>query len=242
MTSRHLTFLFSVLSYWSFGQVLQNGLILQATSNKEDNCCIYCPKSGFTVYKSSGGEAIGKLTRNVSENQGDQAPYRIYFVDMASKLVNKVELENFQEIGYEQWTLKYFERKNGFVRINQKSDYWLSENEIQKLGFEIVEWQTFLSSRSDVGGFYANDPGLNLREGPTTQSKILKTLRGDLFEISPTHEHNGLWTKVKVIKRKEHPCESTLSDKDNIEYELSGWVKIVDDSGTPNVWYNARGC
>jgi len=239
---RILTFLI-LLSHWSLGQVLQNGLILPSASSKENSCCIYSPKDGFTVYENPGGLIVGKLTRDASKNQSEQSDYEIDFVDISTKSKTKVGRENFREVGYETWCVTYFERRDGFVRVvNEKSNYWLNEAEIQKLGFAVVEWQEFLSNNENLMGFYANEPGLNLREGPTKESRILKTLRGELYEISPTIEHNGLWTKVKIVKRKQHPCESSITEKDNIEYELEGWIKIVDDSGEPNVWYYARGC
>ena len=239
---KFLTFLILV-SHWSFGQVLQNGLILPTAANTENSCCIYSPEVGFTVYENPRGLIVGKLTRDVSKNQSDQSAYEIYFVDISTKTKTKLDLVNFREVDYEIWSITYFERRDGFVRVvNENSNYWLNEAEIQKLGFAVVEWQAFLSNSKNLMGFSANDPGLNLREGPTKEARIIKTLRGDLYEISPTNEHNGLWTKVKIVKRKEHPCETTLTEKDNIEYELEGWIKIVDDSGQPNVGYNARGC
>ena len=54
--------------------------------------------------------------------------------------------------------------------------------------------------------------------------------------------NEGPWTKVKVKKYREHPCTTGLSQNEIVEYELEGWVKIVDDNGRPNVWYYPRGC
>jgi hypothetical protein len=244
MVSKSLVILFSAFSQLTLAQVLQNGLILPPLANRESYCCIYTPKDGFTVYNAPDGIALGKLTKNASENKGNQAPYRIYFVNLVTREETELQQKNFQEIGDEIWCIRYFERRNGFVRVADKAvDFWLAENEIKKSGFAITEWQTFLSDNSEtLLGLYANEPGLNLREEPLKESNLLKTLRGDLFEIKPTKEHRGLWTKVKVVKRKQHPCESNLGEKENVEYTLEGWIKIVDDSGTPNVFFYARGC
>ena len=228
----------------TYGQVLQNGLILPEQSEDNEICCIYAPKNGFTVYAEPNGELVGLLTRSVDQNVGDQSSYRIYFVDQKAKTETQIGLEYFQEIGYEVWALTYSERKDGFVKIKYETqNYWLKESEIQKVGFSLVEWQSFLTENVDnLLGFYANDLGLNLREKPNTDARIITTLKGDTVQISPTKEHNGLWTKVKVVISKEHPCVTDLTEVENIIEELEGWIKIVDDNGLPNLWYYSRGC
>jgi hypothetical protein len=237
-------FFLCLTTQFVIGQNKQNGLILPLNTKDPEICCIYSPKSGFKVFNSPNGKEIGILTRTIKTNTGAQAPYRIFFVDKVTNKVTQIDLNNFQEIEYEILSIKYFERRNGFVRIVNKSvDYWLSEKEIKDKGFKLSEWQQFLIDKSGhVLGYYAKDPGLHLRAKPTTESKILKKLVGDLFEITPTEECEGNWTKVKVRKYKEHPCVSDPTKSENIEYELEGWIKIVDNEGNPNVWYYSRGC
>ena len=97
---KFLTFLILV-SHWSFGQVLQNGLILPTAANTENSCCIYSPEVGFTVYENPRGLIVGKLTRDVSKNQSDQSAYEIYFVDISTKTKTKLDLVNFRQVDYE---------------------------------------------------------------------------------------------------------------------------------------------
>ena len=153
-------------------------------------------------------------------------------------------MSNFKEIGYEVWTLTYFDRVDGFLRIiDDNYNYWLDEKEIFQKGFKIETWQNFLLENvGELLGFYANEPGLYLRESPDTNSGIITILTGDLFEIYPTTENFGSWTKVTVKKYREHPCRSNYNDPEIIELEFNGWIKIVDDNGHPNVWYYPRGC
>ncbi|RNI23717.1 hypothetical protein [Rufibacter latericius] len=233
-----------LLTTFCFGQTKQNGLILPLSSASPEICCIYAPKNGITVYSRPNGDKAGKLTRKVKENTGDQAPYRIYLLPNSDKAAKKLNLSLFEQIDSEVWAIKYFERKDGFVRVLDKSDnYWISEKEIAANKFRVTEWQKFISANAGkVLGFYANDPGLNLRDAPSVNGKVLKKLKGDLFEITPTTQSKGLWVKVKVKKYKEHPCTSDLGKKEIVDYELEGWVKIVNDNGEPNVWYYARGC
>ncbi|WP_186755951.1 SH3 domain-containing protein [Echinicola salinicaeni] len=241
---RPLIILYLLSFNLTYGQELQNGLILPEHNEDEEICCIYSPKIGFTVYDQPNGEEIGRLTRNVEQNVGDQSYYRIYFVNYTTKTETQIGLEHFREIGYEIWALTYTDRRDGFVKINYANqDLWLKESNIAKVGFTLVEWQSFLADNVDyLLGYYANDPGLNLREKPNTDSRIIRTLRGDTNQISPTNEHQGLWTKVKVIISKEHPCGTELTEDENIIEELEGWIKIVDDNGLPNLWYYSRGC
>lgn len=241
---RFLTVLLVLSSALSFGQDIQNGLILPDCKESDTICCIYVPKDGFTVYTRPNGEEIGLVTRNVHQNVGDQFYYRIYFVDERTKSVNQIGLEFLKEIGYEVWAFNYSERKDGFVKFQYETqDLWIRESEIEAEGFSLVDWQSFLMD--NVGsflGYYANDPGLNLREEPNTHSRIIRALKGDTVQISPTTEHNGLWTKVKVVISKEHPCGTSLTEEENIIEKLEGWIKIVDENGLPNVWYYSRGC
>jgi len=242
--SLFICFLFSF--NLAFGQVIQSGIILPDQRDEEEICCIYVPEDGFTVYNQPNGEITGHLTGDVKQNLGDQYNYQIFFVDDSTKRETQIDLENLQEIAYEIWALTYSTRINGFVKLKLEhdgQDLWLKESDIDKVGFEIVDWQTFLSNNvENLLGYYANDPGLNLREKPTTDSKIIKTLKGDTHQILPTKEHKRLWTKVKVIIYKEHPCRANVTEEDNIMQELEGWVKIIDDNGQPNVWYYSRGC
>lgn len=159
-------FLFTI--HLTFGQTFQNGLILPDKNEDEEICCIYSPKEGFEIYDGPNGELIGRLTRNVTQNTGDQSFYRIYFVDYLTKTEQLIGLENFQEIGYEVWAITYKQINDDFVNLNIKNkNYWLKITDLQKVGFTLTNWQTFLSNNIDnLLGFYANDPGLNLREQP----------------------------------------------------------------------------
>lgn len=227
-------------------QVYQSGLILPDFSQVEESdvCCVYAPPDGFTVFDAPSGSAIGKLTRVGDSSHDDQAPYKLFFQQTSTRTQQQISYTNLEQIGYEVWAIPYVERKKGFVRIlGKSSDIWISEAEIKRKSFRLSDWQSFLlSGAGDVLGYYANAPGLNLRKTPSSNAVLLKTLKGDLFEISPTGQMQGAWAKVKVKKYKEHPCVSDLEQDELTEYELEGWIKIVTDEGLPNVWFYARGC
>ena len=83
---------------------------------------------------------------------------------------------------------------------------------------------------------------MRLRKEPNSNTEIIGSVRGDLFEIKLTNQTAGQWCKVKITKYREHPCWTDLSEKENIEYKTEGWLKIIDDNGEPNLWNYTRGC
>ena len=243
---KQLLFIIILITNFCFAQQYQNGLVLPDFEKVEHSevCCIYSPKEGFTVFNSPDGTIIGTLTRMTESNKDDQAPYKIFFIDKSTETANQIELSKFKEIGYETWAITHFESKNGFVRIvDTNVDFWLSEKEIEEKDFKVENWKDFLISKTgSLLGYFANDPGLNLRALPSKDSDLILTFKGDLFEIKPTAQAEGNWVKVKVIKYKEHPCVSELNQEELIEEKFEGWIKLIDDNGSPNVWYYSRGC
>lgn len=235
---------FLLSSQSSQAQELQNGLILPKAENTKVTCCIFVPQQGFTVYNEPNGISRGKITGRIPNNANAKEIFNIYFIANGNQNPLPIATNYLQEVDYETWALTYVERKNGFVRVlNKETAYWLSEVEIAEQGFKITEWQQFLMEKSgSVLGYYAKKPGLNIRTAPMVAKNKIMTLYGDLHEITLTDEYKGLWNKVTVIIRKEHPCNSSLPEEENITEELEGWVKLIDDSGTPNVWFYVRGC
>lgn len=238
--------LFLSLSSITFSQTHQNGLIIPRNFHLDtfDNyCCVFAPTYGFSLYDAPNGNKIGKVVQKQNANLVLTESYVIALSNGVSNIYKNFN-QGLTEVGYELFAMSFFKAKNGFVKVfNKKSSYWLKVSEIEKAGYKATNWQDFLvENNNKLLGYYANKPGLNLRSEPTRDAKVLKILRGDLFEIQLQKEAQGNWNKVKVIKYQEHPCKGNLSKEENIEYILEGWIKTIDDSGTPNVWYYARGC
>jgi len=202
-------------------------------------CCVVLPEQGFTAYNKPNGKIIGKIKR-INEEQNNQSAYESYFISKNAK----IKLNDYSEIGYEIFALNFTEIDNGFVKIkNQHTDIWFSISELKELGFKTINWIDYMALNSkDVLGYYAKEPGLRIRSEPNTSSKIIGSVRGDLFEIKRIGKISGKWAKVKVRKYKEHPCGTELNEKENIEYRTEGWMKIIDDNGEPNVYNYVRGC
>ncbi|MDR6969619.1 hypothetical protein J2X31_003652 [Flavobacterium arsenatis] len=223
--------------------VTKRGLIVPLVDSlkySEEYCCILLPEQGFSVYDGPKGKIIGTIKRIGDKKTDDQVPYKIYFVSGNKK----AEVNNYREIGYELFALNYTDSVQGYLKIlDPLKNHWLNVSEIKKHGFKAMSWRDFMIGQSqDVLGYYANEPGLRLRKKPNTDGEIISSVRGDLFEIKLTTETYGQWCKVKVTKYREHPCNTELNEKENIEYKTEGWLKIIDDNGEPNLYNYTRGC
>ena len=242
MIKQILTFIFMIPLLLS-GQTFKSGIIVPDTAaikNSETMCCILSPPEGFSVYDNPKGNVIGTLKRMGNIEKDDQVPYKIYLV-VGDK---KVKVNKYREIGYELYAINFIDSIDGFVKVlDREKNYWLSVSEINNQGFIIESWMEHLIKKSEtVLGYYANEPGLRVRKQPNVTSEIIGSVRGDLFEINLTTNINGKWCRVKITKYKEHPCNSELSDDQNIEYKTEGWMKIIDDNGEPNLFSYTRGC
>lgn len=228
----------------AFGQNRNQGLIIPPpdVSAYGELCCLYFPDATLDLYNAPGSEIVAKLSRKKDEN-GKPDPNSLLLQDINGQNAETLDYTYLDEINGEIAGIFYTERSNGFIRIfGNKGNYWLKITDIESTGFRVMGWQEHMSEvAGQVLGYYANEPGLNLRTSPSAGAAKILTLKGDLFEITPTKEHKGNWTRVKIKKYKQHPCEG-LSEEENLEYEKEGWVKIVDDSGSPNVFNYTRGC
>ena len=244
MKFKTLALLFLIIQLPVNSQIRQNGLIIPKDFNDEFSCCVYVPKNGLTVYNKPNGNRIGKLSLKGKYSPKSDPDYNLFIIDDELKRDISVDLESLVEIGYEMLGLTFFERKNGFVRIiNTSITYWIKEKDIEDTNFKILDWQQFyFDMKNQLLGFYANEKGLDLKTLPSQNSKTIKILKGDLFEITPTDETKGIWTKVKVKKHKKHPCVADFEEKENIEFEFEGWIEVIDDKGKPNLWFYSRGC
>ena len=236
-----MKYVLSLLITWiypAFSQDAEVGLIFPDSSNEFSTCCIYVPNNGFSLYNQPLGEIVGHIKRGELD-QNDEA-YKLYMVKPQGGK-EEIAYVDLKMVGYETFALPFSDKKDGFVKVLDR--YWIDEQEIRSSSLEAINYREFLIRQTDLGlSYYANPPGLNLRKGPSTKYEIIKTLKGDIFQISPTKACEGLWCEVKVIEYKAHPCVTAQGEDENIMNRYEGWVKLLDDDGTPNVWYYAKGC
>ena len=233
-----LSILLSTWIYPAFSQNTEVGLIFSNSSNEFSTCCTYVPDNGFALYDRPRGEIVGRIEKGELD-QNDEA-YKLYMVKPQGGK-EEIAYRDLKMVGYEIFALSFSDKRSGFVKVLDQ--YWIDEQEIRSSSLEAINYREFLIRQTDLGlSYYANPPGLNLREGPSTKYEIIKTLKGDIFQISPTKACEGLWCEVKVIEYKAHPCVTAQGEDENIMNRYEGWVKLLDDDGTPNVWYYAKGC
>jgi hypothetical protein len=94
-------------------------------------------------------------------------------------------------------------------------------------------------------GVNINKSCLNLRDSNSIDSRIIKCIPGNDWETE-RHYHmkiikaKGNWAKVQAT-RYQYNAEKDESGEgctfDEIE-NLEGWVKAIDKSGFPNIWYS----
>ena len=223
--------------------VAKKGIIIPKIDSlkfSEKYCCILAPEQGFSVYDNPKGKIIGKLKKIGKTAENNQTNNEIYLIINGKK----IRVDNFREIGYEIYALNYTDSSEGFVKVlDTLKSYWISIEEIEKNGFRAINWRDqMITEGENTLGYFANEPGLRLRKEPNSESEIIGSVRGDLFEIKLTKTISGQWCKVKVKKYKEHPCNTDLEEAENIESKTEGWLKIIDDNGEPNLWSYTRGC
>lgn len=232
------TFTIILLLYVSplFSQNLSAGIIYP-TSDEFDGCCMYVPENGFKLYDKPSGKIVAKIVKGTPEYG---AVYKLYLRKYGYP-DEMVPYDKMEMVGYELFSLVFTDSRDSFVRV--LDDYWISIHEIKESGLDAISYRDYLIKKtSEVLGYYANPPGLNLRTGPSTEYEIIKTLKGDTWQITLTTQYEGAWCKVKVTEHKEHPCVSGDFSDNNIINEYEGWIKLLDKKGIPNVWHYAKGC
>jgi len=213
---------------------IEKGLILPKDINAWNPCCLYIPKTGLKLYKSPITKSIGNL-RLINQNQSSE------FYESEIKYLNgeteKYEMEYFEMVGYEIFALKYISSNSSYLQLENK--LWIDNAELQEQGLKHKSWMRFAIEEEDVLGWYGNKPGIELRRNPKEDSELIMLLEGDLFEINLSEDLQGEWIKVIVKEYQIHPCNEPNAKPIK---KHSGWIKLISENGTLNVWNYRKGC
>ncbi len=94
-------------------------------------------------------------------------------------------------------------------------------------------------------GVNLNNNCLNLREQPNVKSKKVRCIPGN--DIHPTGytslnvlNQKGDWAFVQVMNYEWQEYDEEIDCGELINRD-SGWVKVIDESGFPNLWYSQSG-
>ena len=141
--------------------------------------------------------------------------------------------------GYKALSLQYYEEKNGFlsVKINGKH-YWLSVRDLDANKIKYTSWRTYFK-QPDFDGIQVLY-NMNLRIAPDANAnKIMLVERGNTHFIKMLGNFQGNWAEVEV--RFWNGQTSRWTPRTEECYRVRGWIKYLDDSGFPNLHFQA-GC
>lgn len=240
MTRLSLIIPLLALAHLSVAQFDQYGVIYPEKSLENNFGGTFFPETDpLMVFSLQDAKPVGKLERPIQREGAYKDPYTLLYISAGGDTSEVDIWSDMREVGYEQPAITFSARKKGLVKImDSLGDLWVKTADLTALGFRAINYQDFMVEKSgEVLGFYP-ETSLNLRKSANASGEKIETL-GDLHEITLTGEHNGQWSKVKVIKLKEGRCQG---GQDMEEYELEGWIKVIDDSGNLNIWYFTRGC
>lgn len=146
--------------------------------------------------------------------------------------------------GYKSHSLQYYTLHDGFYKVVVNEQvYWLNQAEMQEMGFEHQSWQEYYQG-TDSKALTANY-NLNLRTAPDSEAEkiILLTInrynKEFYHQLQMTGNFQGNWAEVEVsiYESMDARCRSK-----QVEKKLKGWIKYLDDSGYPNIYYIPTPC
>ena len=115
---------------------------------------------------------------------------------------------------------------------------WVRKRDLLMEGVVYADWMEFMIHYPETLFPGALGINMNVRDKPSVEGKKLLTANSDRFFIEPTGRSQGLWAEVVVSEYSGEYC----SGDEILIRQVTGWVKMLDDAGYPNLWYYTRGC
>ncbi|MCL5244927.1 hypothetical protein M4I21_03855 [Cellulophaga sp. 20_2_10] len=221
--------LFTISSNTIYSQEFKAGVLMPSKEFKL--CCVYIPDSGIKIYDKPNGKIQGHIYLGEADHNKE------FYTAFIKKngVEKKLEYPNLEMVGYETMALVFVDSVSEFVKL--KNGLWINFKELKSKNLRPISWMNYAIEKNTE--WYATKEGLNLRKGPSTNYAKIVTLKGDLFGIKLTTEKKGKWNKVKVTKYRKHPC----SGEDNLVITTyTGWIKLISENETLNVWNYEKGC
>ncbi|MDX2249743.1 MAG: SH3 domain-containing protein [Bacteroidia bacterium] len=192
----------------------------------------------FPIYASPNGPVIGTLQTPGEKNYPSG---RSFFRHADSNARTLFDLRDGREIAYDAAGLIYYEEKDGFLRVlhhTLQKPAWIKISNLHEYHLKPVLWMDFILQYGP-SLFHPHDSiGLNLRKSPSTSGEKITSIKGDLYMVKFTGKREGLWAEVEVTLYDIHPCEGDAQEQN----KWSGWIKLMDDKGFPNIWFYTGGC
>jgi len=208
----------------------------------------YVPKGGLPLYNAQQ-QPVANLSKFCPVGKYTDGNMRMFILpDKNPNDCINVPLEQLHHWSDDAYVIPYFDNKQGFVRLlkdDRSGTTWAKISDITDRNFLLLSWKDYFISRRS-SPLFAAEAGLNLRESPYADAKRVTTISGEEMLIYLVGFDDGFcegqWCKVKVKVYLENPCATQRTEVENFKIEYEGWIKLMDDSGLPNVYINTKGC
>jgi hypothetical protein len=149
------------------------------------------------------------------------------------------------EISYESAAVVYYEHRDGFARVFERTappGFWVRISDLPD--GRLRPWSDLLVASPHT---YLGYEGLGLHMQPTEDSTILLTLRerrvheSRVHQIIPTGELAGAWGKFDVIEfTSDFNVMARTSDSAQTGNRWQGWLHLLTAEAAPRFWFYTR--
>lgn len=213
-----------------------------------DGLYLFPNNSEITVYKDKFGGKFGKLSKinnyfkfndvqNKRKNiKAGDIEYIGHYAMSFLKVKGSSE-SNYIQVFWNTFGDKLYVKKTDLVK--QKAKFYTYKELLynKNISIDIEEYRNWASL-----GVNLNGNCLNLRKGPSTSNPIIRCISdnkisGREFSHFSILETKKSWAKVEVVTYIM--TDSAQSECDYSEHRKeTGWIKVMDDNGFPNIWYS----
>ena len=248
MLNKYLTFVFSICFLYDLGLSQSNnseflkwgaGIVKDTSGYKAG--VINFPKQEIILYNEEG-KAVGIIFPDSITSKEPDSFWWLRARLNSDTTLYSVTREDFIEVTYEGVCLKYYERKQQFIRVLQNifsnAPIYLKISDIENLGYEILDWREFIgSSKRSWWRFDHLSSALVLRKAPSIISEAVLSFGGTLFVIKIIGPWKGSWVYIEIAHYSKYDMVPSESD---LLHRYRGWIKALDDKGFPNIWFFTR--
>lgn len=149
------------------------------------------------------------------------------------------------EISYESLGLAYYEHRNGFARVFERTvppGLWVRVADMP--GGRLRPWSQLLVEAPRT---YLGYDGHALHEGPSEASPVLVTLRerkvhnSRVHQLIPTRKWSAQWGEFEVIEfNTDFSLMARTPETAPTGNTWKGWLRLVRSAGTPEFWFFTR--
>jgi len=185
---------------------------------------------------SSPGVLSGSCLINEKNNSNQTLNYYIQDGGGDKAFLQKTK-SAFLWYSVKAYVLVYQQIKEGFVQVKMNNKkYWLSIDNLAAFNFKVASWQAYLQQTSlPLETIY----NMNIRMEPRATSekvgltKINKSDTEAYHSIKVLERFNKQWGEIELSfwQNKKACCKADAPIS-----KLKGWIKLVDDDGSPNLY------